>query len=68
MLFIHVARILEWIFFVGLAGSLVVSVAAFVGDLHVFFEKNEGPQASGMVLHILPGQPLTSRRAVDSCI
>ena len=43
MLFIHVARILEWIFFVGLAGSLVVSVAAFVGDLHVFFEKNEGP-------------------------
>lgn len=43
MLLIHLARILEWTFFIGLAGSLVVSVTAFVGDLHVFFGKDEGP-------------------------
>jgi len=41
MFFIYLARVLEWIFFIGLAGSLVVSVAAFVGDLHVFFENDD---------------------------
>jgi len=33
-------RILETIFFVGLAGSLVVAILAFVGDIHEFFEKD----------------------------
>ena len=37
MFLIYLARALEWVFFIGLAGSLVVSVLAFVGDLHVFF-------------------------------
>lgn len=30
---------LETIFFVGLAGSLIVAILAFVGDVHVFMEK-----------------------------
>jgi hypothetical protein len=30
--------ILESIFFLGLAGSLVVAVLAFAGDIHEFFE------------------------------
>lgn len=30
---------LEAIFFVGLAGSIVVAILAFVGDIHEFFEK-----------------------------
>ncbi|HEX7286273.1 MAG TPA: hypothetical protein VF532_08830 [Candidatus Angelobacter sp.] len=30
---------LETIFFVGLAGSLIVAIMAFVGDVHVFMEK-----------------------------
>ena len=41
---------LEALFFVVLAGSLVVAVLAFVGDIHEFFEKDraEGPsQAIG---------------------
>jgi hypothetical protein len=41
MFLIYLARVLEWIFFIGLAGSLVVSVLAFVGDLHVFFENDK---------------------------
>jgi hypothetical protein len=32
--------LLETIFFVGLAGSLVVAIMAFVGDIHEFFEKD----------------------------
>jgi hypothetical protein len=43
-------RLLEILFLIGLAGSLVVAVMAFVGDIHVFFEKDrsEGPsQAIG---------------------
>jgi len=35
------ASVLTWIFFVGMAGSLVVAILAFVGDVHVFFEKDE---------------------------
>ena len=31
---------LEGIFFVGLVGSLVVAIMAFVGDIHVFLEKD----------------------------
>jgi Na+/melibiose symporter-like transporter len=43
-------RLIEIIFLVGLAGSLVVAIMAFVGDIHEFFEKDrsEGPnQAIG---------------------
>ncbi|HEU4416695.1 MAG TPA: hypothetical protein VFT65_18040 [Candidatus Angelobacter sp.] len=32
--------VLEAIFFVGLAGSMVVAILAFVGDIHEFFEKD----------------------------
>lgn len=35
----YLALILEWLFFIGLAGSLVVSLLAFFGDLEVFSEK-----------------------------
>lgn len=35
-----IISILEAIFFIGLAGSLIVAVLAFVGDFHVFFEKD----------------------------
>jgi hypothetical protein len=35
-------RVLETIFFVGLAGSMVVAIMAFVGDIHEFFEKDRG--------------------------
>ncbi len=40
--------LLEIIFFVGLAGSLVVAIMAFVGDIHEFFEqdRSEGPGQS----------------------
>jgi hypothetical protein len=42
-------RILEMMFFIGLAGSMVVAIMAFVGDIHEFFEKDrpEGNQAIG---------------------
>ena len=36
-------KFLEAIFCIGLAGSLVVAVLAFVGDIHVFFDKDEEP-------------------------
>jgi hypothetical protein len=42
--------LLEIIFFVGLAGSMVVAIMAFFGDIPEFFEKGhpEGPsQAIG---------------------
>jgi len=41
MFFHSLALVLEVIFFVGLAGSLVVAIMAFVGDIHVFFEKDK---------------------------
>jgi len=31
--------LLEIVFFIGLAGSMVVAVMAFVGDFHEFFER-----------------------------
>jgi len=34
------ASILTWVFFIGLAGSLVVAIWAFIGDIHVFLEKD----------------------------
>lgn len=38
--------LLEFIFFVGLAGSLVVAIMAFVGDIHEFYEKDRPEGAS----------------------
>lgn len=32
---------LESVFFVGLAGSMVVAILAFVGDIHEFWEKDQ---------------------------
>jgi hypothetical protein len=37
---------LEAVFFIGLAGSLVVAIMAFVGDFSDFFEKDK-PEGSG---------------------
>ena len=42
---------LESVFLVGLAGSLVVAIMAFVGDIHVFFDKDEPEKA------VVRGQP-----------
>jgi hypothetical protein len=41
--------ILEWLFFMGLAGSMVVAVWAFIADCFDFFEKGrpESSQAIG---------------------
>jgi hypothetical protein len=39
------ALVLETLFFVGLAGSLVVALIAFIGDFHEFFEKDR-PESS----------------------
>jgi hypothetical protein len=33
--------LLEAIFFIGLAGSLIVSILAFIGDIQDFVEKDE---------------------------
>jgi hypothetical protein len=33
---------LEGLFCVGMVGSLVVAVLAFVGDIHVLFERDKG--------------------------
>lgn len=38
--------ILEALFFVGLAGSMVVAIMAFVGDFADFFEKDK-PESAG---------------------
>ena len=35
--------ILTGIFIIGLAGSLVVAIMAFIGDVEVFFEKDAPP-------------------------
>jgi len=42
--------ILESIFFLGLAGSLVVAVLAFVGDIHEFFEKDRPEGAASQAI------------------
>lgn len=36
----YLALALEGLFYVGMVGSLVVAVIAFVGDIHVLFEKD----------------------------
>ena len=40
----YLALTLETIFFVGMVGSLLVAVMAFVGDIHVLFEKDKTQQ------------------------
>jgi hypothetical protein len=35
-----IVRVLEVMFFIGLAGSLVVAIAAFVGDIPEFFKND----------------------------
>ena len=52
-MFLHyLALVLEWIFFIGLAGSLIVAILAFVGDLHVFFDRDDDlGRASGQISH-----------------
>jgi hypothetical protein len=39
-------RFLETLFVVGMAGSFVVAIWAFVGDIHVFFDKDDEPVRS----------------------
>lgn len=36
----YLILLLESIFFAGLAGSMVVAIMAFAGDIHEFFEKD----------------------------
>jgi len=36
----YLVSLLECLFFVGLIGSLVVAIWAFVGDIHVLFDKD----------------------------
>lgn len=43
----YLAVFLQWIFFIGLAGSFIVALTAFIGDLHVFFEDDRKSEASG---------------------
>jgi hypothetical protein len=46
-MFLHyLAYVLEVLFFVGIVGSLVVAIMAFVGDLHVFFEDDKAEDSS----------------------
>ncbi|HYL93119.1 MAG TPA: hypothetical protein VEW69_08175 [Alphaproteobacteria bacterium] len=40
MFFHYLALTLETVFFVGMAGSLIVALMAFVGDIHVFFDRD----------------------------
>jgi hypothetical protein len=37
----YAVLLLESVFFIGLAGSLVVAILAFVGDIHVFLDKDK---------------------------
>jgi hypothetical protein len=36
----YLARFLECLFFLGMLGSLVVAIWAFVGDIHVLFDRD----------------------------
>jgi hypothetical protein len=36
----YLVLFLEVLFFVGLGGSMIVAILAFVGDIHEFFEKD----------------------------
>ena len=52
-MFLHyLALVLEWIFFIGLTGSLLVAILAFFGDLHVFFDRDDDlGRVSGQISH-----------------
>jgi hypothetical protein len=41
---------LELFFFVGLAGSLVVAIWAFIGDFHEFFEKDRAEATASQTI------------------
>ena len=41
-------KFLETIFCIGMAGSFVVAILAFVGDIHVFFDKDEEPSRANI--------------------
>ncbi|MGZ4828188.1 MAG: hypothetical protein ACXVJL_04265 [Candidatus Angelobacter sp.] len=45
----YLVALLEFMFLAGLAGSLVVAVLAFVGDIHEFFEKDR-PEGSSQAI------------------
>jgi hypothetical protein len=46
----YLILILETLFFVGLAGSIVVAIMAFVGDFTDFFEKDKPEGASSQAI------------------
>ena len=41
MILHYLVLVLETLFFVGMAGSLVVAIWAFVGDIHVLFDRDK---------------------------
>ena len=41
MILHYLVLVLETLFFVGMAGSLVVAIWAFVGDIHVLFDTDK---------------------------
>jgi hypothetical protein len=43
MLLHFLIRLLETLFIAGMAGSFVVAIWAFVGDIHVLLDKDEEP-------------------------
>jgi hypothetical protein len=48
MLLHFLIKFLEAIFCIGMAGSFVVAIMAFVGDIHVFFDKDEEPSRTNL--------------------
>ena len=46
----YLVLFLETLFFVGLAGSMVVAVWAFIGDCFEFFEKDRPEGAAGQAI------------------
>jgi len=55
-----IVRVLEVMFFIGLAGSLVVAIAAFVGDIPVLYQM---PWMSSLLS--LPHQMIPWELALD---
>jgi hypothetical protein len=49
-MFLHfLIRFLETLFIVGISGSFVVAIWAFVGDIHVFIDKDDEPVRTNAV-------------------
>ena len=46
----YLILLLETLFFIGLAGSLVVAIMAFVGDFSDFFEKDRPEGAASQAI------------------